>query len=147
MEVQLWIFGFLPTTHVETNANKMRPRSPHTIWVIDQNNILTVLIHNLKSALPIKSSMLFLSSLEKLLSDAYNIFLKRDWQFWDRVQNILILVGVQYPPLETILLAEVVCYRVSQKSAIVTRVPFCKILNNFWKLTGWYEYYINRLHV
>ena len=31
----------------------------------------------------------------------------------------------------------------SKKSAIVTRVPFCKILNIFSKITGWYEYYIN----
>ena len=34
-----------------------------------------------------------------------------------------------------------------KKIAIVTRVPFYKILNIFWNLTGWYEYYINRLHV
>ena len=37
-----------------------------------------------------------------------------------------------------------------KKSAIVTRAPFCEILNSFWKLTmltGWYKYYINRLHV
>ena len=34
---------------------------------------------------------------------------------------------------------------VTKKSAIVTRAPFCKILNNLWKLASWY--YINRLHV
>ena len=28
-------------------------------------------------------------------------------------------------------------YKVSQKSAIVTKAPFCKILNNFGKLTGY----------
>ena len=28
-----------------------------------------------------------------------------------------------------------------KKSAKVTRAPFCKILNIFWKLTGWYENY------
>ena len=39
-------------------------------------------------------------------------------------------------------------YRVSKKkSAIVTRAPFCEIFNSFWKLTGWYKYYINRLHM
>ena len=38
-------------------------------------------------------------------------------------------------------------YGVSQKSAIVTRAQFCKILQNFWKLTDWYKYYINMLHV
>ena len=27
MELQLRVFGFLPTTHVETNTNKMRPQS------------------------------------------------------------------------------------------------------------------------
>ena len=34
-----------------------------------------------------------------------------------------------------------------KKSAIVTKVSFCKILNNFWKLTGWYEYLTIRLNV
>ena len=34
-----------------------------------------------------------------------------------------------------------------KKSALVTRAPFCEILNSFWKLTSWCKYYINRLHV
>ena len=38
------------------------------------NNILTVLIHNLKIAWPTKMSMPFLSSLDNLLEDAYIIF-------------------------------------------------------------------------
>ena len=36
-------------------------------WVIDQNNILTVLIHNSKSAWPIKISTPFVSFLDNLL--------------------------------------------------------------------------------
>ena len=48
-----------------------------------------------------------------------------------------------YKPLSTYLY-----YRVSQKKvAIVISAPFCKILNDLWKLTGWYEYYVNKLHV
>ena len=43
-------------------------------WFIDPNNILTVLIYKLKTAWSIKISMPFLSSLKKLLSDAYVIF-------------------------------------------------------------------------
>ena len=38
-------------------------------WVIDQNNILTVLTHNLKTSWLIKISMYFLSSLDDFLSD------------------------------------------------------------------------------
>ena len=41
----------------------------------------------------------------------------------------------------------VVKYRLSQKSAIVTRSQLCKILNSFWKLTSCGEYYVNKLHV
>ena len=40
---------------------------PDGSWVIDPNNILNVLIHNLKTAWPTKISMPFLSSLENLL--------------------------------------------------------------------------------
>ena len=32
MELQLWVFRFLPTTHMETNANKMRPQSSRAVW-------------------------------------------------------------------------------------------------------------------
>ena len=31
VKLQLEIFGFLPTTHTETNANKMHPRSSHAV--------------------------------------------------------------------------------------------------------------------
>ena len=47
---------------------------PSGSWVIDPNNILTVLIHNLKTAWPTKISMSFLSSLNNLPQDAYVIF-------------------------------------------------------------------------
>ena len=40
---------------------------PSGSWVIDPNNILTILIHNLKSVWPTKISMSFLSSLNNLL--------------------------------------------------------------------------------
>ena len=40
---------------------------PSGSWVIHQNNILTVLIHNLKTAWSTKISMPFLSSLDNLL--------------------------------------------------------------------------------
>ena len=43
---------------------------------MDQNNILTVLIHNLETTSPTKLSMPFLSSLDNLLYDAYIIFHK-----------------------------------------------------------------------
>ena len=47
---------------------------PSGSWVIDPNNILTVLIHNLKTAWPTKISMPFLSFLGNLLLDACIIF-------------------------------------------------------------------------
>ena len=31
MDLKLGVFGFLPTTHVETDTNKMRPRSSLTV--------------------------------------------------------------------------------------------------------------------
>ena len=45
---------------------------------VDQNIILTGLIHNLKTAWPTKISMPFLRSLDNLLSDAYIIFQKKN---------------------------------------------------------------------
>ena len=44
--------------------------------VIDQNNILNVLIFNLKTTWSTKISMPFLSSLDNLILDAYIIFQK-----------------------------------------------------------------------
>ena len=41
--------------------------------------------------------MLFLSSLDNLLYDAYTFFEKRCWWFWDWAQNIIFWFGVQYP--------------------------------------------------
>ena len=43
---------------------------------------------------------------------------------------------------EWTLYEDIIIYRVCQKIAIVIKVPFCKIMNNFWNLTSWYEYYI-----
>ena len=64
------------------------------LWVIDQNNSLTVLIHNFKTAWPTKISVPFLSSLDYLLLDACIILQKKKkkkcWQFWDNAQNMLI---------------------------------------------------------
>ena len=40
---------------------------PNGSWVIDKNNILTVLIHNLKATWPTKITMPFLSFLDNLL--------------------------------------------------------------------------------
>ena len=64
---------------------------------IDQNIIL-VLIHNLKPASDqLKFNDIF-SSFDNLLEDACIIFLKKWWLFWDSPQNMLILqLGVQHP--------------------------------------------------
>ena len=32
LEFQLEVFGFLPTTHAATNANKLHPQSLHAVW-------------------------------------------------------------------------------------------------------------------
>ena len=47
--------------------------------VIDQTIILTVLIHNLKTAQGSKISMPFLRPLDNLLKDACFIFFKKFW--------------------------------------------------------------------
>ena len=49
---------------------------PSSSCVIDQNDILNVLTHNLETAWPTKILMLFLSSLDNLLLYAYIIFQK-----------------------------------------------------------------------
>ena len=46
-------------------------------WVIDENNILTVLIHNLKTAWPIKIPMPFLSSLAQYALRCTHYFAKK----------------------------------------------------------------------
>ena len=55
------------------NWNLSRPSGS---WVIDQNNILTSLIYNLKTTRPTKISIPFFSSLDNLLSNAYFTFQK-----------------------------------------------------------------------
>ena len=50
---------------------------PRGSWVIGQNIILTVLIHNLKTARPTKIPMPFLNSLDNLLWDVCIIFFKK----------------------------------------------------------------------
>ena len=61
-----------------------------SLVIIDQNNILTILIHNLKTTWSTKIPMPFLSSLDNLLYDAYTTLQTNVWQFWDRAQNMLI---------------------------------------------------------
>ena len=53
-----------------------------SFWVIDQYIILTVLVHNLKTAWPTKFSMSFLSSLD-------NFFYKMHISFFIKVLIIL----------------------------------------------------------
>ena len=52
---------------------------PTILELLSQNNILTILIHNLKTVWPTKIPMPFLSSLDKLLKVAYTIFQKKFW--------------------------------------------------------------------
>ena len=63
---------------------------PSGSWVIDLNKILTVLIHDLKTAYPTKIAMPFLSSLNNLPYVAYVIFARMCWLFWNGAQNMLI---------------------------------------------------------
>ena len=84
-------------------ALKFRSR-PSGCWVIiNQNNILTVLIQNLKAVWLIKIPMPFLSSLDNLLYDAYIVLQKKKKK--KKVLTILrqiakhanFLLGVQFP--------------------------------------------------
>ena len=49
------IYAFYSKLSKELKCNSIKIQvGPAVVWVIDQNNILTVLIHNLKSTWPTK---------------------------------------------------------------------------------------------